>query len=492
MSLFRKAAVVAEPIAYRLPVTVVRIQGTRTTTTSSVDPTARPQVEREATVDVDVVADPRQTYELRAPADSGWQDRQLSLTLTTDGRLATAGAELTDRSGERLKAVVTIGAVVAGSLVLGANPITAGAGALVVAAGSLRRAIEELDSDGHSGTSQDDEEQVDEALPKPEELGINPEYETDHPADHALLYAYRMALLRLTLEHATMAGRTGSLPGSVADALKQLDAILKSTRAEAKHVEARYDAWLKSKETRDTKTIVLELYADQLPDEAAFHKQLLDGAGSTPPVWWKAMETVRTMATVDYLDGGTASAPSEAAIAAGSIVYRVPRPATLQTWSVVEKESGYEATRATQDRILVTVPGSEQTIAVSSAKKEGKVEIGLDPSGALISLEVTSNSSAARRAETVAGLPAVVKDALTTGGELAATFDPTQRELQRLERELKIAEANAKLKGPADPDPRLTELQDKLAVAELEARLAAAELIRSDPSRATIVVRTTE
>ena len=52
-----------------------------------------------------------------------------------------------------------------------------------------------------------------------------------------------------------------------------------------------------------------------------------------------------------------------------------------------------------------------------------------------------------------------------------------------------MAEANANLKGPADPDPKLEELREELAVAQLEARLEAADLVRSNPTTATLIVR---
>ncbi len=491
-----------ETIDYRLPVTIVRIQGTRTTTTSSLDTGDKPKkVERQATTALDVVADPRLRFKLCSPVDSGWKDRQLSLALMTDGRLATASAEVTDRSGERIKAVATIGAAVAGGLVaVGATPLVAGLG-LAAAAGAAYTAmgIEELDLEG--ALLEEEETKAPPGkpkLPSAADLGIRPAFKAAHRADFELLYAYRLALLQLAGEHAVLV-RSAASPATKAEDLKAYNVVLASTRAEAQRVEARYEAWLQSKQEVDVDTVDLQLYATEVPTEKRLKEELREREATHTETWWRAVSALRTMVTIDYLDGepapGAEPAVTPAAVAAGSAVYRPPRPAMLKTWTILEPEgnsSSFRAELVRQDRILITVPGSERTVAVVADKNAGKVEVGFDPSGAITSLAVTTPGAKADRAVSLAALPAAVQGAVTAGGAAGEVFNPRALEAKRLKRELEIAEANAKLKGPADPDPKLKELREKLAVVELEARLATAEMLSANPSAATIMVQTFE
>jgi hypothetical protein len=208
-------------------------------------------------------------------------------------------------------------------------------------------------------------------------------------------------------------------------------------------------------------------------------------------MWWDTATTLRTMVSIDYLDDAPGE-PTELPPPTGSIVYRPPRPARLTTWKIVDGGStttNLDAEVVRRDRILVTVPGTERTIVVMTGKKAGKVKVGLDLSGALTSVEVSTSAAAAGKAESLSAIPATIEQALASGKAIGGAFDPRQLELDRLEREVKIAESNAKLKGPADPDPTLKDLRDRLAVAQLEAQLAAAEYLTSNPSQATIIVK---
>lgn len=493
----RAAATIDDPVAYRLPITLVHVHGSVTTTTSDLEPGAQ-RVERQATIDIDVVADPRCLLELRPPADTGWQDRQVGLVLMTDGRLTSAGGEVVDRSGERIKAVVSLGATAAGGLLaLGATPLLAGAVAIGTAALgtlALRTAIEELDFDGTSGTEQDSQQKKD--LPglklRSADFGIRAEFGTDHPADEVLLTAYRFALVRLTAELATTAADPAMSATTKAQLVSSLGVVLAQTRAEAKLVEARYDAWLRSKERTEVIVVDRRFPATGVPSSKAFRTAIRNGPGPSKPLWWDAATTLRTMVSIDYLDDPP-GAPAELPPPAGSIVYRPPRPARLTTWKLVDRAgpTGKLAAEVVRrDHILVTVPGTERTIGVMTGKKAGKVKLGLDVSGALTSIDVSTSGSAARKAESLSAIPGTIEQGLTSGKAIGGAFDARQLQLQRLERDVKIAEANAELKGPADPDPALKELRDRLAVAQLEAEVAAAEYVTSNPSQATIIVQT--
>lgn len=482
-------------VAYRLAVTVVRIRGTRTRTTSELDgPGAEPRVEREATIDLDVVADAGAVYEIVLPAAADWADRQLSLVLEADGRLSSAGGAVTDRSGERLKAVVTVGAAVAGGLLaLGASPLVGAAAGLSAAVGGVallsRKGIAELDRSGYAGSGID--EASGDSSVSAEDLGIRPEFKVEHRADFELLYAYRRSLIELTAAHASTALGPAT-PATKAEQLKGFDAVLRSTRAEARLVEARYDAWLRSKELATVDTVDLWLSPAELPDEATLKAELRERDATHTEPWWEAATTLRTMVSIDYLDD--AGPPSDKASLAGAVpvgclVYRPPRPAVLGTWRLERTDAtGWKAVLVRQDRIMVTVPGSERTVAIIGPRG-AKVDVGIDPTGALTSLAVTAQSARADRAATVAGLPGALQAGLASGTAVGGAFNAKAVELERLKRQVEIAEVRAKLKGPADPDPRLAELREKLAVADLEARLSAADLVRANPATATLIVR---
>lgn len=484
-----------DPIEYKLPITLVHVHGTVTTTTSDLDAGAK-RVEQQATIEIDVVADPHSHLELRPPADAGWQDRQVGLALMTDGRLTSAGAEVVDRSGERIKAVVSLGATAAGGLLaLGATPLLAGAAAVGAAALgtlALHGAIEELGADGTSGTAVDPQQQTPAPDPVlcPADFGIRSEFGTEHPADQLLLTAYRFALVRLTAELAMTAADPNKSPITKAELVRGLSVVLARTRAEAELVEARYDAWLHSKEHTRVVVVDRRLPATGVPDSKTFRTAIRNGRAAPKPLWWHTATTLRTMVTIDYLDGPL-EAPTKLVPPAGSIVYRPPRAARLTTWKIVDSTSTatqLDAEVIRRDRILVTVPGTERTIGVLTGKKAGKVKLGFDLSGALTSLDVSTSGAAAGKAEALSAVPGAIEQALASGQAIGGAFDPRQLELQRLERDVKIAESNAKLKGPADPDPALKKLQDRLSVAQLEARIAASEYVSANPSQATIIV----
>jgi len=488
----RAATEARDPIAYRLATTVVHVRGTVTTTTTELDP-GNKRVERAATIDLDVTADPNSRYEIHPPAGTGWQDRQLNLALLTDGRLSGIGSEVVNRSGERLKAVVSLGATAAGGLLaLGASPLAAGAAAVAAAAFTAiatAGSIDELPAAG--GADAQPAPQAGALILDPEALGIRPEFNAEHPADHALLVAYRFALLRLTAEFAQTAIGPNQSPTLRAQLMNSLSTVLKRTRDEASQVEARYEAWLRSKERAQVETVDLWLDVNQIPTGEALHSAIRNRTSTSGPTWWRIAATLRTMVSIDYLDP-LHKRTTKLSVPAGSVVYRPPRPATLTTWQIVENAttpSGLEAKVVRRDRMLVTAPGTEQTITVTSDKKAGKIKAELDPSGALTALDVSATSASAQNAAALSAMPGVAEQALASGKAIGGAFDPKQIQLQQLERDLKIAEAKAKLKGPADPDPTLKQLQDRLAVAQLEARLAAAEYVTANPSQATIIVQ---
>lgn len=488
----RTATEARDPIVYRLATTVVHVRGTVTTTTSELD-SVNERVERSATIDLDVMADPNSRYEIHPPVGTGWQDRQLNLALLTDGRLSGVGAEVVDRSGERLKAVVSLGATAAGGLLaLGASPLAAGAAAVAAAAFTAIAtggAIDEVPAGGGADTQP--VPQTAALIVDPEVFGIRPEFRAEHPADHALLVAYRFALLRLTAELAQTAIEPDRSPTLRAEHVRHLSTVLKRTRAEASQVEARYEAWLRSKERTQLEAVDLWLQANQIPTGEALRSAIRNRTSASGRTWWRIAVTLRTMVSIDYLDQ-LHKRTTELSVPAGSIVYRPPRPATLTTWEIVENAttpSGLEAKVVRCDRILVTAPGTEQTITVTSDKNAGKIKAELSPSGALTALDVSATSASAQKAAALSEVPGVAEQALSSGKAIGGAFDPKQIQLQQLERDLKIAEAKAKLKGPADPDATLKQLQDQLAVAQLEARLAAAEYVTANPSQATIIVQ---
>lgn len=491
-------------IKYRLPVTVVRFGGQVTTTTDALLGRQGQTTTRTGTAVVEVRPDPRGERTLMLP-ESRQDKMKLTLKLLADGRLAGAESSFDSQAGERLSAVLSAATATASALL----PFAAGAGALgtaVTAAGAMAAAAaagiavqagsEEAHKALHKGIetgAQADSHGTDHAI-TPEKVGIHPKFERDHPAEYEALYRYRRALLLTSFAHAEAAGRAHRDPEGAVSILRNLDRALRSIRGEAARVEEVYALWRRSQCTSETAQVNVQLYIDQIPTTSRFLEEVQDRPAHHDDAdpWWPIATKLRLMVTCDLLSG---KEPSQRSVhlPVGTVAYRQPQPARLTTWKLFRHDEAPSGWRADEERTeWALVSHRDATYAVRLAVPSGADEVlnvGFDETGGLTSFAADVTGAGAQRAQTIAGLPATLKDAAAAGAGLAASLSPATARISALKQQIDEAESRAKLQGLLNPTTDdLAELRKQLTEAELQARLALAQRIAQDPS--TVIVTT--
>lgn len=197
---------------YRLPVTFVRIVGERRLTTSQFQD-ENPVTTRESVVTTELGADPLTA--IRVVVDAGaLASQQATWTLRTDGRLAGSDVATTVEPLAGWKTAIQIGALVAGAGVALAGGPPGWAGALAIAALSVRAAAAETAAAAGQKrmlfVSPADGSEL--ATVDPAAVGVRPEYVQEHEVAARTLAAYRVALLTAGTAHAqtalSLGGRT--------------------------------------------------------------------------------------------------------------------------------------------------------------------------------------------------------------------------------------------------------------------------------------------
>lgn len=496
-------------IDYRLPVTVVRLTGTITTTTDKLKP---PESERavvvEASATLDVRADDRATCTLVVPERSMAQ-LELTLKLLPDGRMASSAGELDDQSASALAAALTVGVSTTSSLL----PLLGGAGVPgvigAVAAGALTGAaaglrifgalpLTDVDLAAILEGAQGQQAAADPGQPRRPtlaEVGIDARFAVAQPATAQVLHAYRVALLYLASAHASAAEHAHADPLNGADRLRALDRALRSSREEAARTEEIYRAWRLSQVTSEVQKVDEQLYVDDLPTDDQLHDALTaPPAGDDVPRWWRVASRLRLAVTCqptgELPDTGTRRSPyTDEQHDDGTVVHRRPRAAKVTTWRLSRADGGtWRRDIERVDWMLVTLPVDRGVIRLPlGSDDDAKLTVDFDASGAITSVTASATGGGAAAAQTLSTLPGTVATAMKSGADIAAQLGPAAR-AAGLKARIEEEEMRAKLDGLLNPAPdSLAKLRKELKQAEIEARLAVARRLVSDPSGAIVV-----
>jgi len=495
---------------YRLPVTTVRITGTRTHVVNRKSVPTVDTVSRNATAVTQIDADPRLWLSFINPGPLARPmrrdvERDLAFTAKPDGRLQTINATVTDTSSERLKASLQIGASVSGavgSLLLPAGPLGVAVG---VAAGVITGAV--AYGNRASGVTSLDPGVLDETLgeapgetmsrPTLEKLGIPPAYAAERKDAAELLANLRWSEVQL-LNAMARATTTSALaaPQDLSAQLRHLQRSLVAVREALVESERDCLAWL-ADQAQVTKTTFDEvLTIDELPTTLELHRIVRSHFPADDPRRCVALfEDLRFAVTCDLLDPevdqnrtmrSAVSAPSDTAI-----WYRRPRIATVTHWEIAKSGTGLVAKPSLVERKVVVLPGDEEYLEVVAGTGSGTASATFDVDGLLTGHSAHVKDPSVDTLKALAEAPSLVKDGLASGASVVEGLSTSDAEkTARAKDALDLLKAEKDLtaaRGPAAPD-RLKLIRDELEEAELHARLAKARLIISDPTTSVVEI----
>jgi len=492
--------------SYRLPLTHVRITGTRTGTKDLDNKTTvvcKSAVTTELAADMLTRLDVSMSAEAMAKQKSTWN-------LTSDGRLTGADVSTTVEPMAGLSTALKAGATVlgvAGPALLAAGPPgwialagAVGATSLLAGAavdggfGSLGQAG---DTDEGDGVDTETEALVD---ADPAKWKVHPRYVEKDEEEARTLANLRCALATAERKYARVA-LAAAQALTLADQmtwdmhLKQLQRLLASVSAGAARAEARYADWVAGTSSTTTENHDYRFRIDQMPTEerlAVWAENPKERASRGP--WVAAMETLHTAVSVDLVevngDNGFEPLTNFAGSGDHQAYYRPPRPAIVKVWeatpTTVDGAVRYNLKLVDLRRLQVSVPGNEAAVAIEAGDRASNaVAVTFDETGALSKVTAELTDSRLQRAKDIGGLLDTVSGAVTTGKDLREALAPPSLVDQAAE-----AKAAAELGlVKSDPDP-LKDLKAQVAEQQLRAQLALAQQLQSANSMPVFVAVT--
>lgn len=487
---------------YRLPLTYVRVVGTRTTTQHIDD---KAIVECKAAVTTELAADFLTKIDVSLTAER-MATQKATWNLTADGRLTGADVTTTVEPMAGLAAGLKSGAMVlgvAGPALLAAGPpgwiaLAGAVGATSLASGVATHMAGHRNLTG-GGTGIDIVEIVDslEAPSVPDDVtpgnwGVHASYVTTNGEAAKALANLRYTLATAEAAHAraALAAAQASSPGDLAfwdDRLRQLQRLLASASAGAARAEARYAVWMASQVVATTASHDYRFRIDLMPTE----DELQNWVGSTSkqlgyPDWVSSLDQLHTAVSIDMEplngDDDTTSLVEFSPRDDERVYYRPPRPAIVRVWEAMPtgKKTGPRFTLRLIDirRVQVARPGNETSISIQTGlDSTNAVAVTFDETGALTKVASEIKDPILQRASDVSGLLDMLGTAVTAGKDLREALSPPSLVDQAAE-----AKAAAELGLVDAPPDALKDLKAQVAEQQLRAQLALAQQLQSASS----------
>ncbi len=331
---------------YHLAETVISVVGSVTVTADTyASPNTPPLIEGEATIAVGT--GPDLDDQGGFPLDlSGTRD--FTVTLTTDGRLASVAHKSTGSGPKVVSGAAAIVGFVGGLVISGGNPMAAIVGAGLGATIGARTLADGVVAEGEA----DDEPEGDGTRPMtPDEVeaAAREAWETNHSAEAVLARRYRKMVPGLAAkladlrEEAARARRRKDRMGALSEAAA-VELLLQDVRRAIAEIDGLYRAWRSG--TRAATSVDLRLEVRSLDLTLIGPETIdLDGRGMAPPLptsdapsaleVWNAFGLVFQLQSVlplpppgapqdGWRERGTGPRPA--------ILWRQARPARLQVW----------------------------------------------------------------------------------------------------------------------------------------------------------------
>jgi hypothetical protein len=394
-------------LKYHLPVSCVRFKGDVTYTTDqfAADPT-KPKESAKATATLEVMAasDPPLVLDVRP---RHLCDTKISVAVTDDLRLTTAGFSSTGQAGPVLLAVAGAAATVMGALTGQAGLASAGAAATLDAA---RGAVEGF----ATGAEPDITKSVKEA---PRRKDPWQEYKKEQPEQAALLESCRMSVANVEKTITAEAAKAGT--GSEIDRLallRSLEKTLAIAQAELDRLNLRYDTWRASKTSTWVEQHEYVLSLDDLSKGFLFDEDGTLTFDGDEPVQ-KMQELIwDTLGIAVHAGRGFRPDKSDPGQSHNQVIIRIPGLTQLKVYEKVDGKPRLVESRPylTMDRDCAT-----QAIALHGSLFGKKADdITFSALGGLATYSTERTAGSAGLAETLGKLPETVGAGLEQSGKL--------------------------------------------------------------------------
>jgi hypothetical protein len=444
--------------SYRLPVSCLRIKGSRTIVHDAILDQVGDELgsSASATVALDVTAD-NQVRE-GAIESSLFSETNTSLEWSDDGRLVTSSVDATGQGGRIVAGVVGASAALFG--VLTANP------ALVLAASAMTPSS--LLAAGDCAKPR-----CAPPHPTPEEV-VARVYGEEHPD---------MAERRVDLGNLVTA-LLGRLTAALndcepADALRQVSAIereLACVRSELSRLDGHFAAWRAT--TIETRIVgyEFEVTIDQLREaapsvDAAGRLQWGSGdqqGNGVREAVQHAFETLDIAVTLEDLadpQGPAGKADPQPSQGDSGVVIRWPRHVRLNTY---EKDGSAYALRMSTPALVMDAACHHEIVKMSKSLFQSlfgkrKVQVGFSPGGGLHSITLGSGSAFAGLADTLGSLQAGVAASLEHARKIMDQASALRgmgldQELERVKKQVQLKQAELEKAGLAATSDSFDEL----------------------------------
>lgn len=439
----------SQEIAYWLPVSALRLTGTRTVTVDKVLPDAKTSTSWASTAELHVVAD-QTGPQLLAKLHAGWlNNTNVELAFSEDGRLTSASSDTSGAAVPLVKGVVVAGAAVTGFLVAG------GPGAALAAAGAIRRADEalrlvelHLDPDAELEAAEDTRAALDPVMAA---------YERDHRQEALLLELSTRQVGEAETYLAAARGEAIADPSLAKLAeLRRREEVLRGAREELSRLRRHFDLWRASKVSTHSEAFEHVVPLDKLwdPPPALAEGKLVWG-GTAPERAQLLWQQLGLLPVVTTLDGAAPPEPATAPTGAYAGVYvRRPRRVQVTIYRRTSDGDGWSA-ELVSSQVHDVVDDRSEVAKVpfrSSVWSRRRTAIELSEAGTLVRFEHTTTASAQEIGTALVELPASVVSGLEQAGKLRDQLDTLQDkdrelELARIRREVAMKKEQLELAG---------------------------------------------
>jgi hypothetical protein len=403
-------------LPFRLPVSCVRIAGTRTFVHDAV--LGRDDQSALATVTLDVVGEHEPS--LLRIAEGLLVDTGVAFEWTDDGRLVTSSVELTGRAGTVAVSAVSAGASIAGVLLGSPAMALSCAGAATATAHRLARGSVAVAGGGPAATDSRATETPASDTKAADTQAVATAYRSAHPDEGEALDTCAALVPELVRGLADALRRVPAVADDKARAetlaaVRALEGALTSARAEVSALDEHFRAWRATTIATRLENYEFLLELDTLVAAQALPALAgggLRSAGSGDDENVAAMAAVQAafealgVVVIVADEPGRAAAAEAAArpsVDENEILVRLPRRVRLTTYELLA--AGQLVKRSSTAALVMDGRCRHTTVRISKALfGKRAVKLGFSAGSALESLRIAATSDAAGAADTAGAL----------------------------------------------------------------------------------------
>ena len=449
---------------YRLPVTMVRVAGTRTITTDSLTGASVTEVKALATTEI--AADWRTRIRVQPTLDPDSQ-AEIAWKLTPDGRLIEATKNTSvSRLGPWAPAL-RVGAFALAAVLPALIPGPAG---LLASAGALAGAAKATQKLKRRGVAEAVADAADEDPVLMAYLG-----EAEHEAE--VLAGLRGSMARALQAQATALDGADPSDPVVLDSLRNASRAVDLLRPSLERAEARFRTWRASHVTTSVEDFDQSFPIDELPNQASLAEWSNQAQGDVG--WTSFARRWGAAVSIDLESHDEHAAPSVAEPPAlydpgtvhDEVVWRPPRRVVMRVWRLNQSDKGERnLTKLSEQAVEAAVPGNEHVLPLGSRRASRQVKAAFSETGALTEIAATLTGERRQMATEWTGLTSDVASAAESGTKLRDALA-----LPTLAEQVAARENLAKLAPPQPEDPQKATERKALEAAQQKAQLRIAE-----------------